>query len=102
MVIEFGRWRLVPVDALNWELCHRHAATRGKNAGRESWHHMGRYYSYNTIANADVFAADQEMREGNDVVGLSRALHEYRSIVDGMVADIAAAMNAAALGEVAR
>lgn len=92
MIIEFGRWRLVPVDALNWELCHRHAVTRGKNAGKESWHHMHRYYSYNTIPNAAIFAADQEMREGGDVVELSKALDEYRVIVDGMTAELLAAL----------
>lgn len=88
MVIEFGRWRLVPVDSLNWELCHRHVVTRGKNVGKEQWNRLGRYYSHNTVENAITFAADQEMREGGEVVSLADALREYERIVGAMVADV--------------
>lgn len=83
MVIEFGRWRLVPVDKLNWELCHWHTATRGKNAGTEQWNRLGRYYSYNTIDLALRYAADQEMREkdGDAVRAIADALSEYETII---------------------
>lgn len=83
MVIEFGRWRLVPVDRLNWELYHLHAATRGKNAGTEQWNRLGRYYSYNTIDLALRYAADQEMREkdGDAVHNILDALNEYEAII---------------------
>ena len=83
MVIEFGRWRLVPVDKLNWELCHWHTATRGKNAGTEQWNRLGRYYSYNTIDLALRYAADQEMREkdGDAVRAIADALSEYEAII---------------------
>ena len=96
MIIEFGRWRLVPVDSLNWELHHLHVATRGKNVGSEQWNRLGRYYSYNTVQNAVMFASDHEMREGEDVTPLANALHEYRDIVGAMVADVRAAMGGAA------
>ena len=83
MVIEFGRWRLVPVDKLNWELCHLHVATRGKNAGTEQWNRLGRYYGYNTIDLALCYAADQEMREkdGDAVRDIDAALREYAAII---------------------
>jgi len=63
VTIEFGKtWRLVPVDRLNWELCHRHVTSRGKNAGESKWHRLGSYYSHNTITQALVDAA-QELPE---------------------------------------
>lgn len=96
MIIEFGRWRLVPVDKLNWELCHRHATTRGKNEGTEQWHRLGRYYSYNTFANALVFAADQELRGEDGTADAARsiedALAEYDRITTALVADMARAL----------
>lgn len=85
MVIEFGEWRLVPLDGLNWELCHRHAATRGKNAGRVSWHRCGRFYQASTFGDALRFAADCELKERNhgDVRGIRSALAEYEAITAG-------------------
>lgn len=94
MVIEFGRWRLVPVDKLNWELCHWHVATRGKNVGTEQWNRLGRYYSYNTIDLALRYAADQEMREkdGEAVHNILDALNEYETITAALMADVARAL----------
>lgn len=83
MTIEFGDWRLVPVDSRNWELCHRHVTTRGKNVGKEQWHHLGRYYQYNTIPAALEFAADEEMKakRHGEVVRIEDALREYERIL---------------------
>ena len=92
MIIEFGDWRLTPVDSLNWELCHRHVATRGKNEGREQWNRMGRYYSYNTLPNAVLFAAEQEMREGDDVTSPEGFLRMWQETVDALKADVIAAV----------
>lgn len=92
MQIEFGRWRLVPVDSLNWELCHLHAVTKGKNAGAEQWNRIGRYYSYNTLPNAVLFAAEQELREGGEVVQLRDALRVWQQTVDALKADLLAAI----------
>ncbi len=94
MVIEFGRWRLVPVDKLNWELCHWHVATRGKNVGTEQWNRLGRYYSYNTIDLALRYAADQEMceKDGEAVRAIADALHEYETIMSALMADVARAL----------
>ena len=85
MVMEFGDWRLVPADGLNWELCHRHAATKGKNAGKVGWHHLGRYYQHNTIGEALRFAASRELmerREG-EAESIWEALAEYERILQG-------------------
>lgn len=92
MVIEFGRWRLVPVDKFNWELCHLHMATRGKNAGTEKWNRLGRYYSFNTIDMAFRFAADQEMREkdADAVRDIADALKEYESIIVSFMRELRA------------
>ena len=47
--IVFGDWKLIPIDGCNWELAHRHANTRGDNAGRVQWNRLGRYYQSNTF-----------------------------------------------------
>ena len=88
MNIDFGRWRLTPVDALNWELCHWHAPTKGKNRGTEQWNRLGHYYQWNTIANAILFAADQEMREKDGTMAFGDALKEWKTILDAFTEDI--------------
>lgn len=82
MIIEFGDWRLVPTDSLNWELCHRHEVTRGKNAGTVKWNRLGRYYSHGTFGNALLYAADCELKSGRagEALGIVDALAEYRAI----------------------
>lgn len=94
MIIEFGDWRLVPMDDHNWELCHRHAATRGKNAGQVQWNRMHRYYQYNTLDCALLFAADFELKEKREgrVAEIGRALEEYRAIVGALRADVLEAL----------
>ena len=68
--IEFGDWRLVPVDSLNWELAHRRATldnrvTRERGtAGKVRWYRLGKYYSWNTIDSALLYAADAELKAG--------------------------------------
>ena len=32
--IVFGDWKLLPMDSLNWELCHWHEASHGRNSKR--------------------------------------------------------------------
>lgn len=90
MIIQFGDWRLVPVDALNFELCHRHETTRGKNAGAVQWHRLGRFYSYGTLANALWYAATVELGERNDaaVMDIRSALREYERICNDLTRDV--------------
>lgn len=98
MTIEFGRWRLVPVDRLNWEPCHWHAATRGKNEGVEQWNRLGRFYSWNTFGNALMFAADCELKDGTAEAArdIRAALAEYRAITGALMADMARALGVGA------
>lgn len=101
MIIEFGDCRLVPVDALNWELCHRHESARGKNAGRVQWNRLRRYYQYNTLANAIRYAADCELRDGahGRAMELEDALHEYGRITARLAADVARALEGRSDGQ---
>ena len=87
MVMEFGSWRLVPVDRRNWELCHLHVGkARGRHkAGTEpTWHRMGRFYQYNTLAEAFRYAASCELmdRGKDEASGISDALREYERITN--------------------
>lgn len=89
MIIQFGSWRLVPSDASNWELEHRRATVRGDHQGELRWHRCGRYYQYNTIANALWFAATWELAHegGVAVVGIRDALREFERICNDLTRD---------------
>ena len=89
MIIEFGAWRLVPVDARNWELCHLHVTSKGKNAGERRWHHLGRFYQYNTIGNALWYAATMELADHDDVAVMEtrEALSEFERIANNLMRD---------------
>ena len=80
--ITFGDWMLAPLDERNWELCHRHETTRGKNAGEVKWHHVGRYYQYDTFGNALAYAADCDLKaELDGTVEICDALDRYEAIM---------------------
>lgn len=104
--IVFGDWKLFPVDALNWELCHRHevgdtsAARRAGTVGRVQWNRLGRYYSYGTFANALGYAADCELKAEahGRVMELDDALDRYEEIVGHMATDVIAAVDRALEG----
>ena len=88
--IAFGDWKLFPVDARNWELCHRHANTRGDNKGVVQWNRLGRFYQFNTFDLALQYAADCELKakaHGRQME-IEDALHQYRAIVDALKADV--------------
>lgn len=98
--IIFGDWKLVPVDARNWELCHRHAvsdtptARKAGTVGVVQWNRLGRFYQYGTFPLAIQYAADCELKDKchGTVMELWDALHEYDRIVDGTKADALAAL----------
>jgi hypothetical protein len=98
--IVFGDWKLFPVDSRNWELCHRHevadttTARRAGTVGRVQWNRLGRFYQCNTFDAAIQYAADCELKDGcrDRATGLSEAIAEYRTIVDGMSAAVIAAV----------
>lgn len=83
--IVFGRWKLNPMDARNWELCE---LRDGK------WRPLGRFYQFNTFDLALQYAADCELKakaHGRQME-IEDALYQYRAIVDGMKADVLAAL----------
>lgn len=95
--IVFGDWKLFPMDDRNWELCHRHTGkARGRNdAGTEPrWYRQGRFYQYNTIDLALLYAADCEMKDGreDEAKRIMDALKEYRAIVEKLTEDIREAL----------
>lgn len=98
--ITFGNWKLFPVDVLNYELCHRHAATdnaRSRDAGtvgEVKWHRLGRYYSYNTMEHALWYAADVELKaEASErEMGLMEAIGLLRETLDGFASDVRSAL----------
>ena len=88
--IEFGDWRLVPLDGSNWELCHRHAAKSGARKGEVSWHRLGRYYQWNTVGCALAYAADCEVKGGDreTVVRIEEALDRWKDTLRRFESDI--------------
>ena len=96
--ITFGDWKLFPVDPMNWELCHRHATTRGASKGTVKWNRLGRFYQHNTVPQAIQYAADCELKDKarEQALTLQEALDEYRAIIDAMRADVIRAMGGAA------
>ena len=84
--IVFGRWKLNPMDARNWELCE---LRDGK------WRPLGRFYQYNSFDLALRYAADCELKDEvhGRVMELGDALHEYAKIVDALKSDVLAALD---------
>ena len=98
--IVFGDWKLYPLDDRNWELCHRHAASdtmsarRAGTVGEVKWHRLGRFYSWNTFANALGYTIDRELKDGTVEAArdIHAALTEYREISGRLLADMEAAL----------
>ena len=92
--ITFGDWKLFPVDSRNWELCHRHANTRGESKGTVQWNRLGRFYQFNTFDLALQYAADEELKGKayGTAMELKDAIAEYRTIVTMLKADVIAAV----------
>lgn len=101
--IVFGNWKLVPVDANNWELCHRHAvrdtptARKAGTVGVVQWNRLGRFYQYGTFPLAIQYAADCELKDEchGTVMELWDALAEYNRITEALKADVLAALGGA-------
>ena len=90
MRVWFGDWSLVPCDGLNWELCHRHEVTRGRDAGTVKWVRQRRYYQWNTLPLAFLYAADWEVRHGHSgvVASVPRWLREHERVLQGFLGDL--------------
>lgn len=59
MSIRFSRWELRPDRSGNWSLWQLRAAKDGKS----KWQPCGHYFQWNTIGNALIYAANEEMME---------------------------------------
>lgn len=83
--IEFGDWKLHPVDSRNWELCKR---------GDSGWRPLGRFYQFNTFDLALQYAADEELKGKayGTAMELKGAIAEYRTIVAMLKADLLSAV----------
>lgn len=101
--IVFGNWKLFPVDANNWELCHWHAvgdsymARKAGVVGMARWNRLGRFYQQTTFSNALLYAADCELKykTREQEMALLEAIDEYRAIIDVLKADLLASMKEA-------
>jgi hypothetical protein len=93
--IQFGDWKLIPMDANNWELAHRHANQRGDNKGRVQWNRLGRYYQYDTIPSALRYAADFEAkaRHKESKATFEEYLREYEEMTERLIAEMREALN---------
>lgn len=83
MVIEFGDWQLRPVDSLNWQLWHRHAMTAGKDKGTVKFVACGKFYSYSTLDNALLYAADCDIKAMDGTVDFPEYVSLLRETLDG-------------------
>ena len=87
--ITFGDWKLIPVEPLNWQLARRSVkVVDGKE--RTRWNRVMRYYQYNTIADAFLFAADAEARErfGEEQIDITEYARWYEGLLDKYRNDI--------------
>ena len=88
--VEFGDWKLVPLDNLNWELAHRHVTPdnhmtlKSGTAGKVRWHRLGKYYQHDTIGSALLFAADYELKQGcrDEAISLTCAAQGWRDTLE--------------------
>ena len=92
--IVFGDWKLFPVDSRNWELCHRHANTRGESKGTVQWNRLGRFYQFNTFDLALQYAADEELKGKayGTAMELQDAIRQYGTVIAMLKADVIAAV----------
>jgi hypothetical protein len=86
--IVFGDWKLVPIDAHNWELCHKH--TPKKSDGAPKWNHCKKYYDEYTIDSALRYAADQEIKRVciDEALTIQEALDRWEAILKKFIACI--------------
>ena len=84
------RWKLLMVDKKNWELCEFRAQkdTSGKvvSNGEPKWFRCGRFYQYNTFANALLYVADIELKEGcrDKVADISDAVKKIGDTLESL------------------
>lgn len=86
MVIEFGNWQLRETDDRNWQLWHKHvpaAVGRHKGGSEPKWMRTGRFYSYSTLDNALLYAADCDIKAMDGTVDFPEYVALLRETLDG-------------------
>lgn len=96
MIIEFGRWQLRPSDSRNWQLYvrkrpdyrgkHLSLATAGQKA--DIWASVDRYYQWNTIPNAIVYAASRDLMDKEGTVDALEFAREFEAMIDEHLAAV--------------
>jgi len=97
--IVFGDWKLIPMDANNWELAHRHAVRRGDNEGRVQWNRLGKYYHEHTIQNAVRYAVDYELKQRyrENEATFTQFIRDYEELADSLTEKVREAVGKAAV-----
>lgn len=90
MSIRFGKWELVPIDGNNWTLRRLRTLTKGKNMGQQTFVDCYRFFQWNTIENAFIYAANEELmdRAKDEALTFQEYADELKRILDGFKRDI--------------
>ena len=86
MVIEIGRYRLVPHDGLNWRVHVYKAIDRGKRKGENDWMPVERYFG--SVRLALEWIADREARKGKRVKSVREAIAAFDGIADRLSSQV--------------
>ena len=76
--VEFGRWRVVRTDPLNWQLFERREILSGKREGEVDWVGTANYFA--RLADAVRFARDREIAACGYDGSLDGAIKKMRQI----------------------
>ena len=87
MRIRFGRWELRPIEGGNWALFELRESSRGKRKGVEDWFHRNRFYQWNTIPNAFLFAANEELMNRDEAQTFQGYADELRRVLASFLED---------------
>ena len=84
MRIRFGRWELRPDRNGNWAL---YVTTRPTDGTEAKLRHAQRYFQWNTIGNAFIYAANEELLEKDttDALTFQDYADELKKILDGFL-----------------
>lgn len=76
--IEFGKWRVVRIDTLNWQLSERKEIKNGKRKGEVDFVRLPNYFG--RLTDAVVFARNREFEQGGYEGELDGAVKALRKL----------------------
>ena len=88
--VEFGRWRVVRTDPMNWQLFERREIQSGKREGDVDWVGMANYFG--RLIDAVRFARDREVAACGYDGSLDGAIKKLRQIDKKFLADLKEAL----------